>query len=217
MHALTFKPLRYFLKQQKTKRKDFHLNFKKHLFSKQCKVYSIFSSIIILFVILFVGPLFRTLPTACLSAIIVVALRLLMQEVFNVCKIYRKNKLEAVRICPSLKNWYFYIFLNIGKFQGGLGNYIFGSSNYKCGLWTLYRYRIFTPSNNNPISKVSFCWVVSLLKKLFSVYLWWIHSKTRARTSIIGNIPGTNIFECIDACSDVSFYWLVENLKTSFK
>ena len=38
---------------------------------------------------------------ACLSAIIAIALKNLMREVTNVPNIYRKNKMEAVRLCRA--------------------------------------------------------------------------------------------------------------------
>ena len=87
------------------------------------QVYGIFSSILILVVILFLGPLFKTLPNvkkkkfkqlnlfiysknqndkkACLAAIIVVALKSLILEVRIFPKLLKKSKIEAVSYLKS--------------------------------------------------------------------------------------------------------------------
>jgi MFS superfamily sulfate permease-like transporter len=60
-------------------------------------VSGIFSSILVLIVILFLGPFIETLPKACLASIIVVALKNMVIEVFTeLPKIMKKSKLEAV-------------------------------------------------------------------------------------------------------------------------
>ncbi len=48
------------------------------------EVNGIFASIIVFVVILFLGALFETLPKACLAAIIVVALKNMLMEVYTV-------------------------------------------------------------------------------------------------------------------------------------
>jgi MFS superfamily sulfate permease-like transporter len=119
------------------------------------QVYSFFGSVILLIVILFMGSCFRTLPEACLSAIIVMALRLLMQEVFTLPKIYKRSKLEALA--------WFVTFLCVVVFNVDIGLYI--------GIG-------------------------------FSLLLVIIRSQ-RAHASVLGNIPGTIIYESIDACQEV--------------
>lgn len=56
----------------------------------------IFSSLIILIVILFVGPVFEPLPKACLAAIIVVALKNLLLQAKEVAWYWKVNKYEFV-------------------------------------------------------------------------------------------------------------------------
>ena len=60
------------------------------------KVYGIFASILVLIVILFLGPLFKSLPNACLAAIIVIALKSIVFEVKNLPDLFKKSKIEAV-------------------------------------------------------------------------------------------------------------------------
>lgn len=60
------------------------------------QVNGIFASILILIVILFLGPLFKTLPNACLASIIVIALKNMALEFRVFPKILKKSKLEAV-------------------------------------------------------------------------------------------------------------------------
>jgi hypothetical protein len=61
------------------------------------QVNGIFASIIVLIVILFLGPLFESLPNACLASIIVIALKNMVMEVYTIFpKTLKKSKLEGV-------------------------------------------------------------------------------------------------------------------------
>lgn len=119
------------------------------------QIYSFYASFVLLLVILFIGPYFETLPKACLSGIIVAALRLLMQEVLKLPKLYKRSKLDALA--------WFVTFLGVVILNVDMGLYI--------GL-------------------------------VASIMLVILRSQ-RAGASVIGNIPGTNIYESIDACDDV--------------
>jgi MFS superfamily sulfate permease-like transporter len=55
------------------------------------------ASILVLIVCLAIGPLFSTLPKACLAAIIVVALKNMLLQILQVPQLYKTSKLEAVR------------------------------------------------------------------------------------------------------------------------
>ncbi len=57
---------------------------------------SVFSSFIILAVILFLGPLFEQLPKACLAAIIVFAFKKILMQFMDMFRLWNINKLEAV-------------------------------------------------------------------------------------------------------------------------
>jgi MFS superfamily sulfate permease-like transporter len=58
-----------------------------------------FAGLLLLVVILFLGPLFEALPKACLAAIIVIALKNMVLEVFTEFpKIFRKSKIEGVSL-----------------------------------------------------------------------------------------------------------------------
>lgn len=65
-------------------------------YSKFLKLNGIFGSILLLIVILFLGPLFQTLPNACLASIIVVALKNMAMEFTIFPQLYKKSRLEAV-------------------------------------------------------------------------------------------------------------------------
>ncbi len=52
------------------------------------------ASIVVLIVILAVGPLFRTLPNACLAAIIVTAMKNMLLQTKQLPVLWRINKLE---------------------------------------------------------------------------------------------------------------------------
>ncbi|CAF1045955.1 unnamed protein product [Brachionus calyciflorus] len=60
------------------------------------QVYAIFASVLVLIVIVGIGPLFRSLPNACLAAIIVVALISLLIEVRQIKVIFKRSKFEAL-------------------------------------------------------------------------------------------------------------------------
>ncbi len=55
-----------------------------------------FNSIVLLLVILFMGPLFKQLPKACLAAIIVVAFKNLLFQIKDVVTLWRINKFESI-------------------------------------------------------------------------------------------------------------------------
>jgi MFS superfamily sulfate permease-like transporter len=61
------------------------------------QVNGIFASVLILIVILFLGPVFKTLPNACLAAIIVIALKKMALEVTIFPSILKRSKMEAVK------------------------------------------------------------------------------------------------------------------------
>lgn len=58
------------------------------------QVGGLLASIVVLIVILAVGPLFRTLPNACLAAIIVTAMKNLLLQTRQLPTLWRINKLE---------------------------------------------------------------------------------------------------------------------------
>jgi MFS superfamily sulfate permease-like transporter len=60
------------------------------------QVNGIFASIVILIVVLFLGPVFKTLPNACLASIIVVALKNMAMGVTIFPSLLKKSKMEAV-------------------------------------------------------------------------------------------------------------------------
>ena len=55
-----------------------------------------FSALVMLIVILFIGPLFEQLPKACLASIIIVAFRKLLMQITDFVKIWKISKLESV-------------------------------------------------------------------------------------------------------------------------
>ncbi|RNA14247.1 solute carrier family 26 member 6-like [Brachionus plicatilis] len=57
---------------------------------------SVFSSLIILVVIIWLAPLFKTLPTLCLASIIVVALKNMLFQVKDCFKLWKINRYEAI-------------------------------------------------------------------------------------------------------------------------
>lgn len=63
---------------------------------------SVYSSFILGFVLLFIAPLFKELPQACLASIIVVALKTLFIQMGKVPYYWKVNKVECV--CPILSN-----------------------------------------------------------------------------------------------------------------
>lgn len=56
----------------------------------------LFSSGIIMIVIMWLAPLFKTLPTLCLASIIIVALKNLLFQVKDFFKLWRINRYESV-------------------------------------------------------------------------------------------------------------------------
>jgi MFS superfamily sulfate permease-like transporter len=58
------------------------------------QIVGILASIVVLIVILAIGPLFRTLPNACLSAIIVTAMKNMLLQTKQLPILWRANKLE---------------------------------------------------------------------------------------------------------------------------
>ncbi|KAI3387184.1 hypothetical protein SNEBB_005217 [Seison nebaliae] len=66
--------------------------------SSGCKsqLTTIFSAIFLLFVLLFIGPYFSTLPTCCLAAIIVVALKGMIREMTNFPSYWQMNRYEGL-------------------------------------------------------------------------------------------------------------------------
>ncbi|RNA41964.1 solute carrier family 26 member 10-like [Brachionus plicatilis] len=126
------------------------------------QVYGIFASILVLVVILFLGPLFGSLPNACLAAIIVIALKSMVLEVKNLPNLFKKSKIEAL-------GWLM-TFLGVMILDVDVGLYI--------GVG-------------------------------FSLLLVIIRSQ-RARATVLGNIPGTRVYECIDACEQAQEF---ENIK----
>lgn len=58
------------------------------------QIVGIIASIVVLIVILAVGPLFRTLPNACLAAIIVTAMKNMLLQTKQLPVLWRVNKLE---------------------------------------------------------------------------------------------------------------------------
>ncbi|PVD35184.1 hypothetical protein C0Q70_06465 [Pomacea canaliculata] len=57
---------------------------------------SLVSALLVLVVILFIGPLFKELPSCCLSAIIMVALRSMFLQVLELKKMYRVSPYDCV-------------------------------------------------------------------------------------------------------------------------
>lgn len=60
------------------------------------QIASLVSANLILLVILFIGPVFEVLPRCVLSSIIVVALKTMLWQVFNLGRFYRQDRLEAL-------------------------------------------------------------------------------------------------------------------------
>lgn len=60
------------------------------------QIFGLVSSGLILIVIIAVGPLFKTLPNACLAAIIVVALKNMLLQILQFPVIIRRSKFEAL-------------------------------------------------------------------------------------------------------------------------
>ena len=60
------------------------------------KLGAILSSIVILFVILFIGPLFEPLPKAILASIISVALKGLLFQIKDLFSLWKINRIESV-------------------------------------------------------------------------------------------------------------------------
>jgi MFS superfamily sulfate permease-like transporter len=58
------------------------------------QIVGIIASIVVLIVILAIGPLFRTLPNACLAAIIVTAMKNMLLQTKQLPVLWRVNKLE---------------------------------------------------------------------------------------------------------------------------
>lgn len=58
------------------------------------QIVGIIASIVVLIVILAVGPLFQTLPNACLAAIIVTAMKNMLLQTKQLPVLWRVNKLE---------------------------------------------------------------------------------------------------------------------------
>lgn len=56
----------------------------------------IFSATVMIFVILFIGPLFTSLPKACLASIIVVAFKNMLLQTRDFFKLWRENKYECL-------------------------------------------------------------------------------------------------------------------------
>ncbi len=57
---------------------------------------SLVSALVMLIVILFIGPLFKCLPKACLASVIVVALKGLLFQAKDAVKYWKFNKIEFV-------------------------------------------------------------------------------------------------------------------------
>ncbi|CAF0955390.1 unnamed protein product [Brachionus calyciflorus] len=129
------------------------------------QVYGIFSSILVLVVILFLGPLFKSLPNACLAAIIVVALKAMVLEVTIFPKLLKKSKMEAM-------GW-LVTYLGVMILDVDVGLYI--------GVG-------------------------------FSLLLVILRSQ-RARTSVLGNIPGTKVYESIDACDQAKEFEAIKIIR----
>jgi len=62
----------------------------------QTMIIQFWNALIILFVILFAGPLFENLPQACLAAIIVVAFKSILMQFMDIFSLWRINKFESV-------------------------------------------------------------------------------------------------------------------------
>jgi MFS superfamily sulfate permease-like transporter len=61
------------------------------------QVSGLIASFMVLLTFLFLGPLFKTLPNACLAAIIVITLKKMVKRIYTeLPKIYRKSKIEGV-------------------------------------------------------------------------------------------------------------------------
>jgi len=58
------------------------------------KIVGLLASIVVLIVILAVGPVFRTLPHACLASIIVTAMKNMLLQTKQLPVLWRVNKLE---------------------------------------------------------------------------------------------------------------------------
>ncbi len=72
------------------------------------QVFAIVGSVLVLIVILAIGPLFQSLPNACLAAIIVVALISLLIEVRQFYAIFKRSKFESVNIYKKINFFYLY-------------------------------------------------------------------------------------------------------------
>ena len=130
------------------------------------QLHGIFSSILILIVILFAGPLFRKLPNvkkffyvfffffsrffffniyyyyqACLASIIVIALKHMLFEVSIFPKLLRKNRMEAVISSLIFYSFHFIVLNTIYIkfiFLACLARYFFGRNDTRRRYWTLH-------------------------------------------------------------------------------
>lgn len=69
----------------------------------------------------------------------------------------------------------------------------------RCGLWTIHRSLLFTAFNNSSDSEVY------LFHLYINLNIYWLVFEFRAMTSVLGNIPGTDIYESIEICDEVTF------------
>ena len=78
---------------------------KNYLISYFIQLSGAFSGVVLFFVILFMGPLFKCLPNAVLASVIVAAFKSILLQALDMFRLWKINKYESVRFPVSLIIW----------------------------------------------------------------------------------------------------------------